>query len=119
MTIDWSKQTTAAQHQADADQRDRNALKYDRQEETNAILVTTATGNVFQGNEVSQSRMGRVLAVYREELPDATVEWILADNSVATVTLAELDEALRLAVDAQNAIWQDFNLKTNAARSGD
>lgn len=117
-TIDWSQQKTAAEYQAEADENARNASKAERQEQTKAILVTTSQGNVFQGDEVSQGRMTHVLAAYAEELPDATVEWILADNSVATVTLAELDEALRLSVDAQNAIWMDYVAKTQARAGG-
>jgi hypothetical protein len=116
--IDWSQQVTAAMHDTMAEQAARDIEKRERQEATNAILVTTSQGNVFQGNEVSQSRMSHVLAAYAEELPDSTVDWILADNSVATVTLAELDEALRLSVDSQNAIWMDFVGKTTARAGG-
>jgi len=76
-----------------------------RAEQVAAIRVTTATGNVFQGDEISQNRMARTLLAYAEELPDGEVEWVLADNTTALVTMAELDEALRLSVDAQNAIW--------------
>lgn len=119
MTIDWNQQVTAAQHQAAADLRARNELKTERQAQTKAIRVTTVMGNVFQGDEVSQSRMANVLAAYAEELPDGTVDWILADNTVATVTMAELEEALRLSVDAQNAIWQNFANLTNATRLED
>jgi len=103
--IDWSQQVTAAAKQADADLQARAEAKAERQAQVNAILVTTATGNTFQGDEISQGRMARVLSAYAEELPDGEVQWVLADNSVASVTMAELDEALRLAVDAQNAIW--------------
>lgn len=109
--IDWSQQVTAEQHQAQADADARNVAKAERQAATKAILVTTATGNVFQGDELSQTRMSNVLQAYAEELPDGTVEWILADNTVATITMAELDEALRLSVDAQNAIWMDYVAK--------
>jgi hypothetical protein len=116
--IDWTQQVTAPMKDTMADQAVRNIEKRERQEATNAILVTTSQGNVFQGDEISQSRMGRVLGAYAEELPDATVDWILADNSVANVTLAELDEALRLSVDAQNAIWMDYVARTSPTKAG-
>lgn len=116
--IDWSQQVTPAMRDTMAAQAARDIEKRERQEATNAILVTTVTGLVFQGNEISQSRMTHVLAAYAEELPDATVDWILADNSVANVTLAELDEALRLSVDAQNAIWQDYVARTSITKAG-
>lgn len=109
--IDWDKKVTAAENQAKVDEEARNVAKADRQEQTRNIRVTTATGNVFQGDEVSQGRMTHVLQAYAAELPDGTVEWILADNTVATVTMSELDEALRLSVDAQNAIWMDYVAK--------
>lgn len=108
MIIDWSQQITAAENQAAADQRTRDQMRREREQQTDAILVTTSQGNVFQGDEISQTRMSHMLAAYAEEMPDATVNWIMADNSVVNITLAELDEALRLSVDAQNAIWMDF-----------
>ena len=119
MTIDWTQQVTAAQHDALAEKAARDIQKRERAEATAAIVVETVTGKRFQGDEISQGRMARVLSAYFEELPDGEVDWILADNSVATVTMAELDEALRLAVDAQNDIWQTFALQTNAPRTGD
>jgi hypothetical protein len=34
-----------------------------------------------------------------------TTTWTLADNSVVTVTLAEMSEALALAGQAQSVLW--------------
>ena len=34
-----------------------------------------------------------------------TVQWVLADNTVAQVTRVHLKQALRLAGEAQTAIW--------------
>lgn len=66
------------------------------------ITVTTAAGNTFDGGERSQDRMARSLAVMDdgESLP-----WVLADNTLATVTKVELREALRLAGAAMAAEW--------------
>ena len=88
-----------------ADAAVRAILKRGRFEAVSSIVVETCTGNQFQGDEVSQSRMARVLLAHAEDMPDGEIDWILADNTVATITLLELDEALRLSVDAQTEIW--------------
>ena len=68
------------------------------------IKVTTASGKVFDGDEVSQTRMARaVVALQAAGLPETT--WVLADNTPATVTLAELAEALALAGAEQTRLW--------------
>lgn len=36
-----------------------------------------------------------------------TVQWVLADNTIAQVTKEQLRQALRLAGEAQTAIWAD------------
>lgn len=88
-----------------ADTALQSIRKRERFEAVAAIRVETCMGNVFQGDEVSQSRMARTLLAYDDDRPDGMVDWILADNTVACITLAELEEALRLSVDAQNEIW--------------
>jgi hypothetical protein len=108
--IDWSQQETAAEKQAQADHAARQADKAARQAQVRAIVITTAAGNAFQGDEISQSRMDRTLNGYAGNPPDATLQWILADNTVATISLGELAEALSLAVVAQSEIWINFPL---------
>jgi hypothetical protein len=88
-----------------ADAATRSILKRERFESVANLVVETATGNLFQGDEVSQGRMARVLLAHAEDMPDGEIDWILADNTVATITLLELDEALRLSVDAQTDLW--------------
>jgi len=66
------------------------------------ITVTTTSGNVFDGDEVSQNRMAR--AVTASNAGDTT-QWILADNTQATVTHEELKEALLLSGEATIKIW--------------
>ena len=34
-----------------------------------------------------------------------TVQWVLIDNTIAQVTRIQLKQALRLACEAQTAIW--------------
>jgi len=66
------------------------------------ITVTTTSGKVFDGDEISQNRMAR--AVTASNAGDTT-QWILADNTQATVTHEELKEALLLAGEATIKIW--------------
>ena len=77
--------------------------KLDRAQAVAAIIVTTASGKQFDGNEEAQTRMARAIAALTAE---ETTLWVLADNTVApAVTREELREALRLAGAAQTAIW--------------
>lgn len=68
------------------------------------LTVTTATGLSFNADERSQERMARRLMV-AQELGEITVQWRLADNSEVEVTLAELKEALQLAVHALSNLF--------------
>ena len=70
----------------------------------NALTVTTASGKVFNADEESQNRMVRVLKV-ADLTGQTSCAWVLADDTVATITKAELEEALSLAVQAMGAIW--------------
>ena len=81
----------------------RAGFKASRALTVSQIKVTVSTGKVFDGDEISQSRMAR--AVVASE-PLETVPWVLADSASATiVTREELKEALRLSGDAQTAVW--------------
>ena len=82
----------------------REELKAQRSAAVEAIKVTTAAGNTFDGDEVSQTRMARAIIGLSTGLAPS-VNWVLADNSVIQVTSAELTEALVLAGQAQAAIW--------------
>lgn len=82
----------------------RQLAKDTRQELVNAITVTTASGKVFDGDETSQGRMARaVIGMQAAGAPSIT--WVLANNTPATVTLAELTEALVLAGQEQARLW--------------
>ena len=81
--------------------------KADRAEAVARITVTV-DGLTFDGDEASQTRMGRTIAAAVALGADLSAEkrtWVLADNSIAEVTIAQLAEALRLAGDAQTALW--------------
>ena len=65
-------------------------------------ILVTVDKLVFNGNELSQSRMARaVLCLKATE----TIQWKLADNSVAKVTQKQLKKALLLANKAQSDLW--------------
>lgn len=77
--------------------------KQQRQEQVDAIVVTTASGKSFDGDEEAQTRMTRAIAALD---PGEATLWVLADNTPdPTVTREELREALRLAGAAQTAVW--------------
>lgn len=81
--------------------------KVERADAVSKIIVEV-DGMHFDGDEESQTRMGRTIAAAVALGVDLTTEkrtWVLADNSVAGVTIAQLAEALRLAGDAQTALW--------------
>lgn len=78
------------------------AAKTLRQAEVNAIVITTASGKAFDGDEQSQDRMSRAINALNAL---ETTLWVLSDNTPTMVSREELQEALRLAGAAQTAIW--------------
>lgn len=69
-----------------------------------AKLVVTVDDLQFDGDETSQDRMARSCVALND---GETVQWVLADNTIAQVTKEQLRQALRLAGEAQTAIWAD------------
>lgn len=82
----------------------REAAKADRTAAVEAITVTTAAGNTFDGDETSQTRMSRAILVLSTGAA-ASVPWVLADNTVIQASAAELTEALALAGAEQARLW--------------
>lgn len=70
-------------------------------------LTVTVDGMVFDADETSQNRMSRVVAGAQALSVDqsTTQVWVLADNTVATPTVSQLAQALKLAGEAQTALW--------------
>ena len=68
------------------------------------IKVTTQSGNTFDGDETSQTRMSRAILVLSTGAA-ASVPWVLADNTVIQASAAELTEALALAGAEQARFW--------------
>ena len=96
-------ETVTANQLAKAE-RDRESFKAARVTAVDNIKVTTAAGNTFDGDETSQTRMGRAILVLSTGAA-ATVPWVLADNTVIQATAAELAEALALAGAEQAQLW--------------
>lgn len=68
------------------------------------LKITTAAGKIFDADETSQNRMAR--AIQTAEIAGLTeTHWTIADNTSPLVTLAELREALALAMQAQAGLW--------------
>lgn len=103
--IDWTKLITPEKKAEAAALAAREAWKTERAAVVAAITVTTAAGNVFDGDEESQGRMARAVIALQAKGAGATVTWVLADNSVMDATAAELTEALQLAGQAQADVW--------------
>ena len=66
-------------------------------------IVVEVDGMKFDGDETSQDRMARSVVALNDD--SETVQWVLADNTIAQVTRIQLKQALRLAGEAQTAIW--------------
>ena len=85
------------------DQENLKAAKLERAEYVSKIVVEV-DGMQFDGDETSQDRMARSIVALND---GETVQWVLADNTIAQVTKEQLREALRKSGEAQTAIWAD------------
>ena len=100
--IDWSQKRTALdkiREQADA----ANALWKSERAAAVSQIIVEVDGLVFDGDELSQTRMARAVAA--ADSLEQRVAWTLADNTVAFVTATQLKKALYLAGVRQTAIW--------------
>lgn len=72
-----------------------------------ASITVTVDGMVFDGDETAQERMARTVtaATATGASMDDTTTWVLHDNTVAQVSIRQLATALRLAGEAQTALW--------------
>lgn len=84
---------------------ERDTFKRKRADLVASITVTTASGRTFDGDETSQNRMARAIVVLNTKPVGATVQWVLADNTVVDVERDELTEALTLAGLRQTELW--------------
>lgn len=91
------------------EEKAKAALSQAKAERAEAVskLMVTVDGMVFDADETSQNRMSRVVAGAQALGIDqsTTQVWVLADNTVATPTVAQLAQALKLAGEAQTVLW--------------
>lgn len=92
-----------------------NKAKSERAEFVSKIVVEV-DGMKFDGDETSQDRMARSCVALND---GETVQWVLADNTIAHVTKEQLRQALRLSGEAQTAIWADPYLTDNSSEKND
>lgn len=92
-------------HAITLDRIEREVFKLSRADAVAQIVVVTAAGNSFDGDEISQGRMARAILGLNASGESATVTWVLADNAVIQASAAELSEALALAGAEQAALW--------------
>lgn len=86
---------------------DLDAAKATRANKVDALTVTV-DGMEFDADETSQNRMTRVVSGAQAlgvDLATTTQIWVLADNTVATPTVAQIAQALKLAGEKQTALW--------------
>ncbi len=82
----------------------RNYGKLKRSEAVDNLKVTTASGKVFDADEISQGRMARAI-IASDGAGITETEWGMGDNTKQIVTLAEMKEALSLAMVRQGELW--------------
>lgn len=73
-----------------------------------ANLTVEVDGMVFNADETSQDRIARVLAAAQTlgYEPETTTQlWVLADDTYANVTIAQLAKVLEKAGKAQTDVW--------------
>lgn len=93
-----------AENKAAAARLERESMKTQREVAMAAIIVTTAAGNAFDGDEISQNRLSRAIMAL-QLTGTLTTHWVLANNVAVEVGVPELAEALALSGAAQTALW--------------
>lgn len=78
--------------------------KITKEDNIRTLTVTTSTGKTFDGDETSQNRMVRAISIAAVTGLTST-SWKLYDNTITTVSLDELKEALALAGQEMSRIW--------------
>lgn len=82
----------------------REQMKAARAIAVSTIKVTVSSGKMFDGDEVSQTRMARAI-IGLQAAGVSTIDWTLADNTSTEVTLIDLTEAMVLSGQQQAALW--------------
>lgn len=92
--------------QEELEEKQLEKAKAERAEAVSKIKVEV-DGMIFDGDETAQTRMSRTISAAQAlGVPDTeTRTWVLADNTVAEPTIAQLAKALKLAGDEQTRLW--------------
>ena len=69
-----------------------------------AAITVNVDGMLFNGDETSQDRMTRALRVAEITGMEST-NWVLANDQVATVTVAQMKQALAKSMLTQGSYW--------------
>ena len=84
-------------------------LQMAKNERASAVskIVVEVDGMLFDGDETAQSRMSRTIsaAVATEADLGTKRTWVLADNTIAQVTIKQLAQALELAGNEMTKLW--------------
>lgn len=91
------------EHEQGKETAERKLFKHNRKKLLGTLTVEV-DGMVFDGDEASQSRMGRASFSMQD---GETIQWVLANNEKATVTKEQLALALRLAGAKQAEFWTE------------
>lgn len=84
------------------------ALAKAQRAEVVSKIIVEVDGMKFDGDETAQTRMGRTISAALALGVDINTEkrvWVLADNTVAEPTIAQLAKALELAGNEQTRLW--------------
>jgi len=103
MSFDITKLKTKEDKQAELDQQVIDDAKQAKVEALATLVITTSFGNTFDGNETARNNM--LSAIQASTFTGTTTaNWRMANNTVVSVTLDELKEALTLAIQAVGVI---------------
>lgn len=102
--------TTSKKPDPTPEELEKQAMDQAKAERASAVskIVVEVDGMMFDGDEQAQTRMGRTVASAVALGVDIETEkrtWVLADNTVAEVTIKQLAQALEKAGNAQTELW--------------
>lgn len=106
----WESLGVTYTEEPDPEPTEEELLEQAKRERAQAVsrIKVTVDGMEFDGDEVSQGRMGRTIAAAIAKGADLKTEkrvWVLADNTVAQPTIEQLAKALEAAGNAQTELW--------------
>lgn len=105
--VEYSEPVESEEQRAEREAQEKLQRAKDERAFAVEHIIVEVDGMRFDGDEVSQGRMSRMLvALQAMNAPaEQTITWVLADNTVAQVNQAQLAEALVKAGMEQSALW--------------